>query len=223
MRATALNPAPDAAVMLVIATVALVGVLLAWPLVRTLATVCHEGGHALIALLTGRTLRGIRLHSDTSGLTVTRGRPTGFGMVATLFAGYPAPSALGLGAAWLVANGHSAGLLWLLVSSLAVMLLVMRNFYGALAVLVIGTVLAIASWFASPVFTTWLAALVAWTLLLAGPRPVIELVGNPSPTSDAAQLARLTHVPRLLWILCWCMLNLAALALGGGWLLALGR
>ena len=43
----------------------------------------HEAGHALTAVLTGRRLTGIRLHSDTSGLTLSTGRPSGPGMVAT--------------------------------------------------------------------------------------------------------------------------------------------
>jgi len=220
-RASTAGAPLEPAVAMIIAGIALAALLLAWPLVRTLATICHEGGHALVAVLTGRRLRGIRVHSDTSGLTVTRGRPTGLGMVATLLAGYPAPSLIRLGAAWLVSTGHSAGLLWLLVAGLAVMLLAMRNFYGALAVLLIGTALALASWYATGQVSSWLAALVAWTLLLAGPRPVIELFPNRSPTSDAAQLARLTHLPRLFWAFGWLALTLTALAVGGRWLLAL--
>ena len=37
-----------------------------WRLSRNAITIAHEGGHGLIALLTGRRLDGIRLHSDTS-------------------------------------------------------------------------------------------------------------------------------------------------------------
>ncbi len=43
-----------------------------WRFTRTVITITHEGGHALMAVVTGRRLRGIRLHSDTSGLTVAR-------------------------------------------------------------------------------------------------------------------------------------------------------
>ena len=219
-RATATSAPLEPTVTLAMAGVALAAVLLAWPVVRLLVTICHEGGHALVALLTGRQLRGIRVHSDTSGLTLTRGRPTGFGMVATLFAGYPASSVLGLGAAWLVASGYAAGVLWLSVAGLAVMLLSIRNFYGALVVALTGTLLALASWFIPGDFVAWLAGLVSWMLLLAGPRPVIELFGNRSPGSDAAQLARLTHVPRVVWTLGWLALSVAALFAGGRWLLA---
>ena len=45
-----------------------------------------------VAVVCGRRLRGIRLHSDTSGLTLSSGRPTGAGMVFSLAAGYLTPS-----------------------------------------------------------------------------------------------------------------------------------
>ena len=54
----------------------------AWPYTRMLVTITHEGGHAVAALLAGRRLQGIRLHSDTSGLTVSSGRPSGPGTVS---------------------------------------------------------------------------------------------------------------------------------------------
>jgi Peptidase M50B-like len=54
-----------------------------WQLARNAITIAHEGGHALVSVLTGRRLEGIRLHSDTSGETVSRGRGSGPGMVLT--------------------------------------------------------------------------------------------------------------------------------------------
>ena len=54
---------------------ALVGVNTTWRVVRNAITIAHEGGHAAAAVLTGRRLRGIRLHSDTSGLTIMKGKP----------------------------------------------------------------------------------------------------------------------------------------------------
>ena len=70
---------PDPDLWVVIATlVAALAVVVphnAWRISRNAITIAHEGGHGLIALLTGRQLTGIRLHSDTSGLTVSRGKP----------------------------------------------------------------------------------------------------------------------------------------------------
>lgn len=221
-RALATQPPPTPGVTAVIGVVALAAVLLAWPLVRLLVTVCHEAGHAVIATLVGRKLRGIRVHSDTSGLTVSRGRPTGPGMVATLFAGYPTASVVGLGAAWLAGAGHAAGLLWLMVALLALMLLKIRNVYGALVVVGFGAVVGLASWYATPAVLGWIATGLAWLFLLAGPRPVVELLLRHSPGSDAAQLAGLTRVPRFVWNLAWLLLTVGALLLGGTWLVAPG-
>ena len=72
-------------------------------------TIVHEAGHALVAVLVGRRLSGIRLHSDTSGLTLTKGKPYGPGMVLTALAGYVAPSLLGLGSPGSSARTASAG------------------------------------------------------------------------------------------------------------------
>jgi hypothetical protein len=218
-RALGTQPPPTPGTTAIIGAVGLAAVLLAWPLVRLLVTVCHEAGHAVIATLVGRKLRGIRVHSDTSGLTVSRGRPTGPGMVATLFAGYPTASVVGLGAAWLAGAGHAAGLLWLLVVLLALMLLKIRNVYGTLVVVGFGAAVGLASWFAPPVVLGWIAIGLAWLFLLAGPRPVVELLFRHAPGSDAAQLAGLTHVPKFVWNLVWLVLTVGALLLGGSWLL----
>ena len=74
-----------------------------------LITIAHEGGHAFAALLTGRRLRGIRLHTDTSGLTISAGRPRGPGVVIMLAAGYVAPAAVGLAAVGMLLAGHAWG------------------------------------------------------------------------------------------------------------------
>lgn len=215
-------PLPEMTVVL-IGLLALGLVVFAWPAVRMLTTVGHEGGHALVAVLSGRRLSGIRLHSDTSGLTLTRGRPSGPGMIATLFAGYPAAPLLGLGAAALAGSGHSAGLLWLAVALLALMVVKIRNLYGLAVVLGIGAAVALASWYAPPEWLAWLASAIAWLLLLAGPRPALETVlhraHRQAPQSDAAQLARLTKVPRLVWSVLWLVIAGGSLLRGASWLL----
>lgn len=220
-RAVTPHPPPGPAVSALIGGIALAAVLVAWPLVRLLVTVCHEAGHAVVALLVGRRLSGIRVHSDTSGLTVSRGRPRGPGMVATLLAGYPAASVVGLGAAWLAGAGYSVALLWLVVVLLALMLLQLRNIYGFFVVLATGAVVGVLSWYATPTVAGWLADGIAWLLLLAAPRPVIELLASKSPGSDAAQLAALTRAPRLVWTLLWLVVTVAALVLGATWLVPL--
>jgi hypothetical protein len=217
-RALATQPLPGPQGSALLAVVALVVVVFAWRVVRTLVTICHESGHALVAVLVGRRLSGVRVHSDTSGLTVSRGRPKGPGMVATLFAGYMAPAIVGLGIAWLTGTGHASGVLWLLVVLAAVLLVWIRNLYGALVVVAVGVGVGLATWYAPPTSLGWIATGLAWLFLLSAPRPVLELLRRHSPGSDAAQLAALTHVHRYVWCLLWLVLTIAALAAGALWM-----
>lgn len=146
------QPAPEQWLVVVTATVALIAVVpnVLWRVSRNTITIAHEGGHGLVALVTGRKLQGIRLHSDTSGLTVSRGRPTGIGMILTAAAGYTAPPLLGLGGAWLLSSGRITLLLWVATALLAVMLVMIRNVYGALTVIFTGSAFLLVSWLASP-------------------------------------------------------------------------
>jgi hypothetical protein len=203
--------------LLVVATPAL------WRPARTVVTIAHEGAHGLAALATGRRLAGIRLHSDTSGLTVSAGRPTGPGMVLTLAAGYVGPALFGLGAAAMLAAGRAVGLLWALLALLALLLLQIRNLYGLWAVLVTGAALAAVTTWLPPAGQAAVAAAVTWFLLLAAPRTVLELQAarrrRGAPDSDADQLARLTRLPALLWVGLFLLVDVAALALATRWLL----
>jgi hypothetical protein len=221
------QPDPSGWLVAVAAAVALAAVLpqSAWRLSRNAVTIAHEGGHGLIALLTGRRLDGIRLHSDTSGLTVSRGRPTGIGMILTAAAGYTAPSLLGLGGAWLLAAGHITALLWGAILLLAAMLVMIRNAYGVLTVVLTGALFFLISWLTEPAVQAAFAYGVVWFLLLGGVRPVFELQskrsGGRAPDSDADQLSRLTHVPAALWLFLFHAVTLCSLIGGGRWLLGL--
>ncbi len=219
-RVTERQPAPGAALVAGAAVVALVLVLhpALWRLTRILVTITHEGGHAVVALLVGRRLRGIRLHSDTSGLTVSSGRPSGPGMVAMLVAGYLGPAAVGLAAVALLLRGHALGLLWAFTVLLTLMLLQIRNFYGLGVVLVVGGGLFALSWYGSAPAQTGLATLLTWVLLVAAPKPVVELTRQHrrgrADHSDASQLSRLTRLPVALWLAVFGAVNVAGLLLG---------
>ena len=175
-----------------------------WRRSRHVVTIAHEGAHALTATLVGRRLTGIRLHSDTSGLTVSRGRPTGGGMVATLAAGYVGPGLLGLAAAAVLATGHAVVLLWGLLLLLACLLVQIRNWFGLWSAGVSGAVVVAVSWWVPQRGQSAFAYLVTWFLLFAAPRAVLELQaarsGRRERRSDADQLARLTGVPGLVWV-----------------------
>ena len=219
--------APDLRVEVLLGTAAVAAFLVLsptlWRPTRHVVTIAHEGAHGLVALAAGRRLSGIRLHSDTSGLTVSAGRPTGLGMVLTCAAGYTGPALFGLGAAALLASGHAIGLLWALLALLALLLVQIRNWYGLWSVLVTGAVVFGATWWLPPEGQAAFAALATWFLLLAAPRTVLELETSRrwrrAPDSDADQLAGLTPFPALFWVGFFLLVDVGALLLGAFWLL----
>ena len=235
-------PEPWLVLLGAVAAVALVLPRASWRVTRAAVTLAHEGGHALVALLAGRRLEGIRLHSDTSGLTVSRGRPTGLGMVLTSAAGYTAPPLLGLAGAGLLAAGHVTALLWGATALLLGMLVVVRNAFGMLTVVLTAGAFLLVSWLADATVRAGFASGVVWFLLLGGVRPVWELQArrrrrrragrrarfrrHPAPypaddgaDSDADQLARLTGAPAGVWLLFFHTVALCSLLGGGRWLL----
>lgn len=219
------QPGPDLWVVLITLTAALAVVVPhgLWRVSRNAITIAHEGGHGLVALLTGRQLTGIRLHSDTSGLTVSRGKPHGLGMILTAAAGYTAPPLLGLGGAALLAAGRLTLLLWLATALLVAMLVMIRNAYGVLTVFLTGGTFLLVSWLAGAQVQAAFGYAVVWFLLLGGVRPAFELQAKRARggagDSDADQLSRLTHVPAWLWLFLFHTVSLCSLIGGGRWLL----
>ncbi len=206
--------------LVALAVVALPG---SWRRTRVAVTVAHEGAHAAVAVLSGRRLDGVRLHRDSSGLTLSRGRPRGPGMVATAVAGYPGPAALGLAAAVLLADGRALAVLWLAVLLLAGLLLWVRNAYGLLAVGASLALVAAVSWWAEPRWQSAAAHVGTWFLLLGAVRAAVELGRDRrherGRTSDADVLARLTHVPAPVWVAVLVLLTVGAAGLAARLLL----
>lgn len=193
-----------------------------WHVARHIVTIAHEAGHSVIAALTGRRVSGIRLHSDTSGLTTSVGEDKRFPLALVAFAGYPAPGVLGLGAAALIAAGYPLALLWVVVAILVVVLVLIRNFYGFLVmVLALAGSVAVA-WFAPTEWRVGVAYGVAWLLMLGAVRAVVELSvsrrGGGAAGSDADSLARLTRVPGGVWVALFWLVTVGCTA-AGAWLL----
>ncbi|MBT8224217.1 MAG: M50 family metallopeptidase [Dactylosporangium sp.] len=220
-----LRPDPPKGVILATCALAAIVVVLEplWRMARNFITIAHEGGHALAAVLTGRRLSGIKLHSDTSGLTLSRGRPTGPGMIITGLSGYVTPPLLGLGAAALLAAGRMTLLLLIALVLLPLMLIMIRNFFGVLSVVATMAILLGVAVYAPPAVQGAFAYLFAWFLMIGGARAVFELQGSrrrgTARQSDADQVGRLTHLPPIVWVGFFAAVAIASLVIGGRWLL----
>lgn len=210
--------------VLLAAALALLAVVwsVSWRWTRTVVTIAHEGGHALTAVLAGRGLTGIRLHPDTSGLTVSTGARRGPGLVFTFLGGYPAPSLLGVGGALLVAGDLAELMLWIALGLLAATLIHVRNLYGVLAVLVTAAAVAAVAVWGSGRLQDGFAAALCWFLLFGGLRAVRELQhgrrwGRRGGT-DVDMLADLTRLPGGMWsALFWLVTGVAVPV--AGWIL----
>lgn len=222
---TTAQPAPTTAVIAASGAVGAAAVVLRrpWSLSRHAVTLAHEAAHGLTAVASGRRLAGIRLHPDSSGITLSRGRPAGPGMVAMLFAGYLGPALLGLAAAATAAAGHAIGLLWALLVLLALLVLQVRNLFGVWSVLITAAVVFAVTWWLPGRYQAAFGYTVCWFLLLAAPRSVLELVARrrrrAGLMSDPDQLARITPLPAAAWIGLWLLASLGALVGGGALLL----
>ena len=148
-------------------------------------------------------------------------------MFFTAAAGYVGPALFGLGAAYLLRTGRSVGLLWALLVMLVLVLMLIRNWFGLWLVLAASVAVFAVSWWGSTLVQSWCAYTAAWFLLLAAPRPVVELQSarrrGLAPNSDADTLARLSGVPGLVWVVLFLLVTVGALALGGHWILVTAK
>lgn len=188
----------------------------AWRLTSHLITLVHEAGHALVAVLTGRRLRAIKLHSDTSGLTVTKGRTRGITMIATAAAGYLAPSAFGLIIVALIAFDRTMWSLYIALAGLGFLLLWIRNWFGLLLIVLAGSMTWLIANRTSEDFVDYTAWFLGAFFLIASPRAVWGHVRSRGVrrSSDSDVLAQISPIPAWLWAWIFQALTLGALVWG---------
>jgi Peptidase M50B-like len=207
------QPPLPAAVSVVIglAALAAVGIQEIWLVTRHVSTIAHEGAHAIVSSAIGRKIQGVTLRPNAEGETKMAGGKAA-GSVTIGVAGYLGPSAFGLGAAKLIQTGHSDAVLWLTLLLLAALLLMVRNAFGLVPILVTGVLLYIVARYSSVNTDSVVACGVTWFLLLSGVRVVADHGIN---ASDAGKLAGITRIGPGIWMWFWLILTVGALILGG--------
>jgi Peptidase M50B-like len=185
-----------------------------WFILQHVNTIAHESAHAVTGSAVGQRIQGVTLNANATGLTQTIGGGAA-GNVIVGFVGYLGPSLFGLGAARLIEVGHSVAVLWLSLILLGALLFVLRKAFSYVPVLAAGALIYLVARYASLGANVVAAYAIAWFLLVSGVRVVLD---HNLDAGDAVNLARLTHIARGFWVLLWLAGSVAAVALGGSWL-----
>jgi len=206
-------PTPVVLSLGILTFIAVLGPML-WKVTVHVNTIAHEAAHAMVGFGAGRSIRSVKINPDGGGATVMLpDRGLGFGVA--VFAGYLGPSAAGLIAAWLISTGHMVAVMWLGLLLLAVLLLMVRNFFGAIAILVCSALLYLTVRHATVGAETAVAYGVAWFLLLSGPKKVLSI---PIKSQDAKILAKMSPLGAWVWYYLWLLGTIGALVAGGAML-----
>jgi hypothetical protein len=209
------KPLPASQVILIgLLAASLVFVQELWQIVMPFETVVHESAHVLAGILTGRTILSVKIEEAGGGETNIKGK-SGPGLAVFFFVGYIGPSAAGLIAALLISTGRMYAVLWLGLVLVAVMLLAVRNFFGALAIITSGVLLYLVARYGTTAVERAAAYFVAWFLLISGTKLAFGNIRRPKKITDAEKLANMTYVWEWVWCWLWLALAIAALAVGG--------
>ena len=185
-----------------------------WSIVNYAETVVHEGAHALAGIVTGRRIRSVKINTNGGGST-TMVPDTGFGFGVAASVGYIGSSAAGLIAAGLISIGRIVAVLWLGLLLLAAMLLLVRNCFGLVVILICGALLFLVVRYATAGTETVVAYGVTWFLLISGPKVASVAARKPKDVGDAGILAGMTFLWPSAWCFLWMAGTIAALIVGG--------
>ena len=166
---------------------------------RMLATMVHEGGHVLTALLLGEKPKKVSLFGDTSGLALVQTTASWKALCVAL-AGYPFPPLVAFSSFWALANGWVTEYLWTVVALTGIFLFCyIRNPFGvfwslsfiALHLLVV---------FKAPLFWgEFLARLDATVIFVDAVGACLQLVRvafrRPEASGDAYNISRIIRIP----------------------------
>lgn len=207
-----------AAIVVGLVTFGVVATDVGWQVARHGAVMAHEGAHAVADSLVGRQVDFIVLNYSAvrSGGTTAKKEGGWAAQVITSFAGYIGPSLFGLGLAKLIEIGYAVTALWLTLFLLVMLLLVLRWSFGMLTVPLAGLLVFLVGHDTPASAQVVAAYAISWLLLLSGVRGILV---RRTESSDGYDLRKLTLVPRLIWFLLWLACTLAAVAIGGKWMI----
>lgn len=197
------------------------------------STIIHEMSHSIMATLFRRKLHGIKIHSDSSGVSVSSGSPRGPGMLFTVIAGYPGPAVLALLMAFFASLSYAGASLLVYNVVLVFALLLCRNVVGFVSTATALVTTGVISVFNNPEVVSWTVVVLVVFYGLSAIQDVWDLVRvhygqfdggirkrdrkktrEERKTSDAYQAFQLTLViPPVGWIAIFAIVNISCFVL----------
>ena len=202
--------------------VAFVAAVPLWRFTTHVITVAHEGGHALFGLLLGRAISHIKVTSGGGGETGFRNEGGWLAVVVSFLAGYLGPSIFGLAGAWMLVHDMAPRAVLLMSLALVVILLLMvRNFFGFVAVPLTGAALWAVAMRGTAEQQRVFAYVWVWFLLMGGVRQIPQLYRAwvKGGEADTGVLAKQTGLSTAFFVVLFWAGSLAALVYGGALLL----
>ncbi len=176
---------------------------------KLFVTFIHEGGHALATIVTFGSVEGIKIFSDTSGLTFSRGGSS----ILIASAGYLTSTIFG---AFLLLFGRNSKYSKAVLFFIAILILALTcffmlwNFFGLVSGVVIVVFLGLIAHFASERFAHFFLNFLAVQCCLNALydlRVLFELSATTREASDAMNMQKLTFIPAVVWAVLWLLMS----------------
>jgi hypothetical protein len=172
---------------------------------RTLNTLLHESGHALMAILLSGEALEIKLNSNTSGSALTRTNSKGKAFLIS-FSGYPAASLGSFGLLALAVNQHySAGFLILVSIAIINLIVFIRNSYGIFWLITFILLMLLANWYAHSIVASIFYLFISLIAFIEGITSAAGIVilgfTKPSKAGDLSNMAKMSKIPAFFWAL----------------------
>lgn len=205
--------------------------------IRLFVTFIHESSHALMAVLTGGSVQSLTIAADTSGLTYSA--PSGLvGGLLTSSAGYIGTTVFGVVMLYLIRKNFSPNkiltALGIFIGSMLLIFTVVSPFFNlfslqvsvssVLFTIVTGAVLTAAlvalGVFSNMRLARFAVAFLAVQCLLNAVMDQVTLLLINSPfaaesiPNDAANMAKATHLPGIIWVVIWMGISLVMISVG---------
>jgi Peptidase M50B-like len=204
---------PGSPVVHVAGFVALLLVVFTGTWAGSLVTLAHEGGHAFVALLTGRSVSSLKVNETTGGGVTSHSGGWGVGRVFISLAGYLTPPLLGLAGATLVLAGKSWSVLWAALILLAGAFLHARDPFTNTIIVLAAVGIGWAAVAGPRSVQAFVAVVLVWWLLFGALRSLAAL--GLGEKGDAANLSRFTWIPAIVWVALFWFVAVLCLWVGG--------